>query len=422
MKKVVLSLLLVACFIAVHGQVKRVLFLGNSYTYANDLPGLIEELAISAGDTLYTDSNTPGGYTLGYSPIQHLTNSISLGKIRSGNWDYVVLQEQSQIPAIPVLRDSCMLPAAISLYDSVKLYNPCAEVLFYLTWGRRFGGTQCFVPNYCSTGFTDFGQMQDSLTRSYLLVAEAINQPVAPVGEAWRLVINNTPMVLHGSDNSHPSLNGSYLSACVFYACILKKPSFGLAYTAGLQYDSAAILQKAADSIAFSNPGLYNLWENEVISEFSYQLNNELLSTENRSRNSTSCLWDFGDGSYSYEFEPSHTYSQSGIYSLKLKACNDCECDSSSKEINVNITTSPSITIEHGVINLSGPDNSDHVYFNGFSGHGFLWIYNLHGKRIINLPVTNGSATLHALPRSIYIWELISYNKIISRGKILIIE
>lgn len=417
MKKVVFTLVFLAGFLAASGQVKRVLFLGNSYTYANNLPGLIMNLAASAGDTLYTDSNTPGGYTLGYSPIQHLTNSVSLGKIHSGNWDYVVLQEQSQIPAIPALRDSCMIPAAVSLYDSVKLYNPCAEVLFYLTWGRRFGGTQCFVPNYCSTGFADFGQMQDSLTRAYLLAADFINQPVAPAGEAWRLVLDNTSMVLHNSDNSHPSLNGSYLTACVFYSSIFKKPSSGLPFTAGLQTDSAVILQAAADSIIFSNPALYNLWENEVTSGYSYQLNNEILSTTNLSKNSTFYFWDFGDDHFSTEFEPTHTYTQSGTYNLMLTACNACECDSTSEEINVSITSSRTNMIERPKIVLAGPDNSGHVTFNGFTGRGILRIYNLNGKNILNLPITGGKSAITPLPCSLYIWELIADGKVVGRGK-----
>lgn len=412
-------LILVAGFTAVSAQIKHVLFLGNSFTYANNLPDLIRNLAASAGDSLYTDSNTPGGYTLGYSPIQHLTNNISLSKIRYGIWDYVVLQEQSQIPAIPALRDSCMLPAAVSIYDSVKLYNPCAEVLLYLTWGRRFGGMQCFVPNYCSNAFADFGQMQDSLTRSNILVANVVNQPIAPVGEAWRLVLDNTSMVLHNSDNSHPSVNGSYLAACVFYSSIFKKPSYGLPFIAGLETDSGAILQMAADNVVFSNPSQYNLWENEVTSEFTYQLNNEILYTNNLSRNSTSYLWDFGDSNFSTEIEPTHIYTQSGTYHLTLRACNTCACDSSYKEINVIITSSPANTVKHrNPIVIAGPDESGGVTFHNFTGEGVLRIYSINGKNILNLPVRDGKANITPLPASIYIWELFSNEKIVARGKL----
>ncbi len=419
MKRIVLTVILSALFFSVSAQVKRVLFLGNSYTYVNDLPKLIRDLASSAGDSLFTDSNTPGSYTLGYSPLQHLTNSVSIGKIRKGRWDYVVLQDQSQLPAIPALRDSCMLPASVKLYDSVKRYNPCAQVLFYLTWGRRVGGVQCFVPNYCSVAFADFGQMQDSLTRSYMLAANLINQPVAPVGEAWRLVLDNTSIVLHGSDGSHPSINGSYLAACVFYSSIFKKPSSGLPFTGGLQAEVAAYLQKAADRIVFSNPALFNLWVNDVTSEFTYRMDNEMLTVDNLSANATTYLWDFGDGDSSSESEPTHVYTQSGTYRLRLQACNECECAVSYKDINVVITSTIPDDIEHyNPIVLTGPDSSGNIVFNGFTGDGVLRIYDVNGKHIKEISVKDGKATITQLPKSIYVWELLSDEKPVAKGKL----
>ena len=78
----------------------RVLFLGNSYTASNNLPSLCQQFAEAEGNVLITDSNTPGGQTL----ISHSTNSTSLQKISQGNWDYVVLQDQSQVPTIDFLR------------------------------------------------------------------------------------------------------------------------------------------------------------------------------------------------------------------------------------------------------------------------------------------------------------------------------
>jgi len=99
MKKTI-TLLLIFFFtsISIFSQkTKRVLFLGNSYTYVNNLPQIIADIANSKGDTLIFESNTPGGYTL----QGHYTNSTSLNKIMLGNWDFVVLQEQSQLPSFP---------------------------------------------------------------------------------------------------------------------------------------------------------------------------------------------------------------------------------------------------------------------------------------------------------------------------------
>src|SRR5689334_14390410 len=75
----------------------RVLFLGNSYTYVNNLPALIAGIALGQGDSLIYDSNCPGGYTL----YGHFTDATSISKISAGNWDYVVVQAQSQEPSFP---------------------------------------------------------------------------------------------------------------------------------------------------------------------------------------------------------------------------------------------------------------------------------------------------------------------------------
>ena len=62
-------------------QTKEVLFVGNSYTYVNDLPNMVKQIALSFGDTLIYDQNTPGGATL----QMHSTNTQTLSKISQQN-------------------------------------------------------------------------------------------------------------------------------------------------------------------------------------------------------------------------------------------------------------------------------------------------------------------------------------------------
>ena len=108
-------------------QNKNVLFLGNSYTYGNNLPQLLADIAESKGDSLYHDQNTPGGYTLN----GHSTNSNSIGKIQLGGWDHVVLQDQSQIPSLnPSFVAINSLPYAEALSDTIYKYNSCGSPLF----------------------------------------------------------------------------------------------------------------------------------------------------------------------------------------------------------------------------------------------------------------------------------------------------
>ena len=137
----------------------RVLFLGNSYTSYNNLPQLVQSLSSSAGKTLIIDSNMPGGFLMS----GHANDGTTFSKISQGNWDYVILQEQSQIPTIDYIRYNDMYPAMTDLKSIIEQYNPCAKIITYMTWGRRFGGQQCDPSGtYCSPVFANFNHMQDS--------------------------------------------------------------------------------------------------------------------------------------------------------------------------------------------------------------------------------------------------------------------
>ncbi|HNY01074.1 MAG TPA: PKD domain-containing protein [Bacteroidales bacterium] len=399
---------------------KSALFLGNSYTYVNNLPVLTAALAHYSGDSLWFGSHTPGGYTLGWQPIAHATDTSSLHKIAQGGWDFVILQEQSQTPAITRLRDSCMFPASIALRDSIKAANPCARVLFYLTWGRRFGGIQCFAPNYCSPNFTGFSQMQDSLTHSCKMIADSLAGWIAPAGEAWRYVITTTGMVLHDADDSHPNLKGSYLTACVFYDVIFGKPSAGNSFTAGLDPDTAAILQLAADSITFGYSSLWNLGIDQPEAVFTTQVSGDTLTTHNLSTGSGRWRWDFGDGQTSALFEPVHVYAAPGVYSVKLVVCNDCFCDSSVMQVSIGSVGIGKADFSPSGIRMTRPDAAGMVRFMGYSGDGMLVMYDLPGRTRLTVKVTAGRARLNSFDGSAGCWELKDINGMpIARGKFL---
>ncbi|QDU83958.1 hypothetical protein Pla163_10590 [Planctomycetes bacterium Pla163] len=226
----------------------RVLFLGNSYTQVNDLPGLLEQLAASLGRTLETDRNTPGGNTLGVpqgNGGQHVSNPVSLQKIASGNWDAVVLQDQSTMPTIQAMLDTYTRPAVQSLESDVRAASPAARVVLYMTWGRENGGGPFCVGSACSPAFGDFDAMQSSLAAAYASLAEtAVDAEVAPVGLAWQRHLGGAqPADLFAADGSHPSLAGSYLAACVFYARLFDASPVGAPFTAGLAPADALALQ-----------------------------------------------------------------------------------------------------------------------------------------------------------------------------------
>lgn len=182
----------------------RVLFIGNSYTYVNNLPQMIADLAQAAGGaTIEYDTHVVGGATLEL----HWNDGTALAKIKQGNWDFVVLQEQSQRPIFD--RDAMNTYARLF---ATAIHEVNAIPLFYMTWARQ-----------------NAPQTQTDLSRAYMAITREVHGEVAPVGLAWQASLKQYPqLVLHQADGSHPDPTGSYLAACVFYASIFDTSPQGL--------------------------------------------------------------------------------------------------------------------------------------------------------------------------------------------------
>lgn len=210
----------------------RVLFIGNSLTFYNDFPEMVAELARSGGHEVEVDMSAPGGWTLS----DHAASTMTLDKIGQG-WDFVILQEQSVIPSVAEEREQHMYPAVRFLYD--KINESGATLILFMTWGHRDG-----LPD---AGYRTFDDMQAQLRAGYTDIAEELCVVVAPVGTAWQNgIIHNPQLSLWHTDGVHPSREGSYLSACVFYAVIFQQSPEGLMYTGGLSEEMAHFLQTVA--------------------------------------------------------------------------------------------------------------------------------------------------------------------------------
>ena len=312
---------------------KEVLFIGNSYTYVNDLPNLIEEIALSFGDTLFHDSNTPGGSSFS----AHSTNIQTLNKINQQQWDYVVLQAQSQEPSLsPSYVNTNVFPAAQILIDAIQSNSLCIEPLFFMTWGRKFGDASNCVPYppVCT-----YLGMQERLRTRYFDMSFLHNASCSPIGMAWKKSIAMDSSVnLYSSDNSHPSIYGSYLAACTFYASIFKKSAVGSSYWPN-SIDSATAysLQQIGSSTVLDSLSVWNIFN----ADFSYVQNNDSISFINLSSNYENVVWDFGDGVTSFDENPNHIYNSSGAYTISLLALtNDgCLLDTFSITVTVSSTT-----------------------------------------------------------------------------------
>ena len=316
------------------GQLKKeVLFIGNSYTYYNNLPDLVNEIALSFGDTLVHESSTNGGSNFN----AHSTNLQTLNKINQQQWDYVVLQAQSQeLSFSPFQVASDSYPYAEILVDSIFANSNCTEPLFFMTWGRKYGDqSNCqFYPPVCT-----YLGMQQRLRENYLDMSFLHNASCSPVGMAWKKFIEiDSTLNLYSSDNSHPSIYGSYLAACTFYSSIFKKSAVGSAYWPNaIDSASAYILQQIGSSTVLDSLGVWNVFN----ANFGFQQYNDSISFTNLSSNYESVFWDFGDGITSTDENPTHKFTLNGSYTVILTAITNAACieDTQTISITVNINT-----------------------------------------------------------------------------------
>lgn len=332
MKKIIILLGIFTAF-ASQAQIKHALFIGNSYTGVNNLPLLVKNVALSLGDTLSTDQNIPGGYQL----IQHSTNTTSLAKINSRNWDFVILQEQSQKPSFPPSQVATdVYPYAYQLNNTIKSNYSCTETVFYMTWGRKNGdASNCAsYPPICT-----YAGMQQRLRESYMEMADSNKATVSPVGVAWNAARDSFPAIeLYSPDESHPSLHGSYLTACVFYATLYQKSPIGSTYLpAGISNSEAFYLQTIASRTVLDSLPQWRIGANLPIANFNYS-GDPTVSFANSSTNGDTYYWDFGDGNTSTIENPTHTYLTNGNYPVKLITFSADSCFSDTIIQNVDFT------------------------------------------------------------------------------------
>jgi hypothetical protein len=225
-----------------NGPSLRMLFVGNSLTSQNDLPGMIAALARSRGRGMLYEAHAPGGYRLS----QHASDPRLLEKIDRGSWDVVVLQEQSQMPALPPDRlQREVYPFARVLSERIRAASPGAKVAFYATMAKRNGDAQ-FFPDIAEMG--TYAGMQRRINASYAEMAKDNRGLLVPVGSVWEKARAEKPAIELYADETHPSLAGTYLAACIFYAVIFEQSPVGASHPRGIDDATATILQKIAEA------------------------------------------------------------------------------------------------------------------------------------------------------------------------------
>ena len=244
-----------------------VLMIGNSYTSANALRDRLQSVFDDAQQPAMISDLTGGGMKL----YEHADNAENTGHqwhttLTANDFDFVVLQDQSQVPSFPPESSTYWQDSkdgAIRL-DSM-IADAGAETVFFQTWGYRDGDANNAWRN------PDYPTMQGHLESGYRLYAENVTTEnrtayIAPVGLAFKVIYDDIVAAggnptdsstlfysLYSSDGAHPSARGSYVAACVMYATMTGDTSVGLPDDVGLDANTRLKLQQAADAAVFNN-------------------------------------------------------------------------------------------------------------------------------------------------------------------------
>lgn len=221
---------------------QKILFIGNSYTFYNDMPTLFKEIANAAGADVTVESITTGSQSLkNWSDPKTADGArVEAALTSSSDYDIIVLQEKSTSPVNDDYR--YFLSGAKALRDRISETQDDCRVFLYETWGS---------PAYAGNYGGSVSEMESRLRSAYETVAERVGATVSYVGKAFTYAYENySDIILYNTeDDNHPSYEGSYLAACVHATTLLGLNVENSTYNGTLDGDTAALLREVGYKI-----------------------------------------------------------------------------------------------------------------------------------------------------------------------------
>ena len=194
---------------------KRILFIGNSYTFFHDMPtAIFAPLAEACGHPMDVTAVTRGGYRLSqFADPENEEGKRLRATVAGQHYDVVVLQEQSCTP----ITDEARFLRGVAAIRAL-LGAQAEHFVLYATWGRKEGS-----PQLVEMGLTR-AEMTERLAAAYDRAAAENGMTVAHVGRAFYAHAKAHPEdELYNPDLSHPSERGSRIAAETILAAVLEK-------------------------------------------------------------------------------------------------------------------------------------------------------------------------------------------------------
>lgn len=185
----------------------KILFIGNSYTFDNDLSGMFEKLLRNNGYDADCFSVTEGGMELlNYKEDREATRKLD-ALLGEREYDICFIQEESTMPMRAYDRFEGGLEVLLG-----KLNGKAKRIILFNTWGRKQG---------CLETLPDYGWTNESMTKGlyegYKKAADKFGLELSKVGLNFYEVNSNTQIELYGEDKAHPSYKGSCLACLTHY-------------------------------------------------------------------------------------------------------------------------------------------------------------------------------------------------------------
>lgn len=295
----------------------KILFIGNSFTHMNAMPKQFDKLAKSLDQKVLVEMEAKSNHTL----KMHCARPELFKTINSKKWDYVIIQPFSR--ELIFDKDSineATIPYFQQIMDSIRANNACTNILLYETWGYKNG--------YAERNDTDsFDEMAMKIENGARYIADTFDLAIVPVGMVWREIVNKHPEInLFDADEHHPSPIGSYLVASTFYAAIYKRSFEGAPLTA-YPAEQMKTIHEVTYKYVLSHIDNCDLRKNTFFitkTESNPTTKKYKVSCKSYFKEADSLVWDFGDKTSSkYKFT-SHSYKQSGTYTIKLTVNDEC--------------------------------------------------------------------------------------------------
>ena len=230
----------------------RVLFIGDSTTHRNDIPGKFKMLAELGGHQVVVESSTKDFTSL--ATHTRLPQTVEL--LENQVWDIVVLQENEAILLEPGSLQQYSIPIIQNYMDTADEMD--GVILLYSSIGFRDGLVEFEEFKHLD----DYHSTQDAIDQAYVEIASELDLPVAPVGAVWRKVYDTEPEFdLWQVDGLHVSPEGAYLAACVFYAAIFNQSPVDLPISDEFGIDLTAIelIHEITAEVVLENPDQFRL-------------------------------------------------------------------------------------------------------------------------------------------------------------------